>query len=817
MKEMLLPHRRFIAVLLSVAAASAAAPGRAEVEAVAQAVRPAGRAATASSSEPRASLDEPVTLRLRPLDVQVNGAAVGNWVLLDRNGILLATQDALDEWRISRRPDWLPLQHRGQTWYPLAAIPGYTAQVNSVEQSVSLGFSPNAFAATRLVQEKADRPELTASIPSFFANYDLSYTRSSIRSGGSSDELGALAELGTSGNWGMLTSTHLGRNLTASDPVGNPREFLRLETTYSRDFPRSNLTLRVGDTVTRPASWGRPVYFGGLQIGRNFGLTPGFITQPLPVLSGLSAAPSTVDLYINDALRQTSQIPAGPFAIDNFPLLTGAGQARMVVRDVLGRETVLVQDFFSHSNLLEDGLTDWSLELGWVRRNLALTNADYSQRFGAGLWRHGLSKRLTLETRAEAGTRTRSAGLGLAAALPLQLFGQAALVASHNERAGRGHLWQASLAHTSLRHGFTLDIQGASPGFRQIGQDDINAPVRRQLAASYNYQTERLGSFGLGFAMVESTLRGRIVTYNANYSLPLAGGSLLTASFVRVRDPGMTGGGTSLGVSLFVPLENKVNTSSNLSHRGGRTEAYLSASQGLSTDTGASWRALTGHRNDEPFAEGGLYLQTSRSLATLDVAQSRSQQTIRLGAQGGLVFADGELFATRRVAESFAVVEVPGYADIGINVHGNVVARTDARGRALVWRLLPYQRNDIRLNPSELPISAELDTIEQQAVPAARSAVKVLFPVRSGRGALVKIHFDDGEPAPAGAVIEVEGDKEEFFVARRGEAFLTGLGDRNQVRLKWRDASCTFSVALPPGTPDDIARVGPVVCTGVKR
>jgi outer membrane usher protein len=89
--------------------------------------------------------------------------------------------------------------------------------------------------------------------------------------------------------------------------------------------------------------------------------------------------------------------------------------------------------------------------------------------------------------------------------------------------------------------------------------------------------------------------------------------------------------------------------------------------------------------------------------------------------------------------------------------------------------------------------------------------------VRSGRGALVKIEFDDGEPAPAGAQVEVAGDKEEFFVARRGEAFLTGLQDRNEIRLRWQGASCTFTVALPPGRPDDIARVGPLRCAGIKR
>jgi outer membrane usher protein len=95
--------------------------------------------------------------------------------------------------------------------------------------------------------------------------------------------------------------------------------------------------------------------------------------------------------------------------------------------------------------------------------------------------------------------------------------------------------------------------------------------------------------------------------------------------------------------------------------------------------------------------------------------------------------------------------------------------------------------------------------------------VKVAFPVRSGRGALITIHLDDGGVAPAGAELELVGDPKEFFVARRGEAFVTGLQAKNTLRLKWGGASCSFDVELPPGDKDEIARLGPYVCRGVPR
>ncbi|HEX7558451.1 MAG TPA: FimD/PapC C-terminal domain-containing protein, partial [Usitatibacter sp.] len=163
------------------------------------------------------------------------------------------------------------------------------------------------------------------------------------------------------------------------------------------------------------------------------------------------------------------------------------------------------------------------------------------------------------------------------------------------------------------------------------------------------------------------------------------------------------------------------------------------------------------------------------------------------------------------------VAEVAGYPDVGMGLGSNVLTRTNAEGIALIPNLWPYQNNSVRIDPRDLPLSAELDSIEILAVPAWRSGVKVKFPVRGGRGALLKITFDDGEPAPAGATVEVEGDKAQFYVARRGEAFVTGLQTDNRVQLNWQGRHCVFGVTLPPASPDEIPRLGPFLCKGIER
>jgi len=784
--------------------------------------------ALAAQAQPTAPANVPSAARaandrLLPLEVFINSTKGGVWTLLERNGILYAPEDAFEEWRLNRRPSAQDIDFQGQRWYALSAIPGFEARLNFAEQSVDLIFSPAAFNAVRLTQESAMRPPLSPAVPAFFANYDLNYltsrNRDSIGNTTVARDLGALTELGFSGQWGLLTSSYVGRNLVSQDPTLKA-SWRRLETTYTRNFLESNSTLRLGDSSTRTGISGRSVYFGGVQFAKNFSLQPGFVTQPIPTVTGLSAAPSTVELYVNDALRQTSKVPSGPFSIDNFPALTGAGEARVVVRDILGRETVITQPFFSNANLLEENLSDWSFEAGAIRNQLGTENADYGPRFVSGLWRQGLTKSITVEANGEWSRPLARVGAGASYELPFQMLGQTAVSFSRSDTAGRGHNWMVGIERTGLRHGVSLSAEGASRGYRQLGIDTASPLPRLQTTASYSYSTDKFGAFNLSYAGFDNYDTGKLDTYTINYTMRLGAHSALTLSATRLS--GITSG-TSVGATLIVPLENRITLASGVTSRSGTTEGYVNASRALSAETGWGWRTALGRRAEGEYTEGGAYYQGSKGLFSADVSAAQNQQNLRLGLVGGMVMAEGRVFGTRRVQDSFAIVEVPGYADVGVGFQGSTLTRTDKDGVALLPRLLPFQRNSVRLDPTELPISAELDSIEQEAVPALRGGVKITFPVRSGRGALIRIVLDNGEPAPAGAEVELIGDKKEFFVARRGEAFVTGLQASNRLRLKWNGTSCTFNVELPPGSLEDIPgsledipRVGPVHCPGVK-
>ena len=129
-------------------------------------------------------------------------------------------------------------------------------------------------------------------------------------------------------------------------------------------------------------------------------------------MSGEAALPSTVDLYVDNALRMSREVPSGPFSIQDLPVTTGQGDARLVVRDILGREQVITQPFYATPRLLRQGLHDYSYELGFVRRNFGTDSNNYGRALAVGSHRLGITEQFTGEIHGELLGHQQTLGLG---------------------------------------------------------------------------------------------------------------------------------------------------------------------------------------------------------------------------------------------------------------------------------------------------------------------------------------------------------------------------------------------------------------------
>jgi outer membrane usher protein len=172
----------------------------------------------------------------------------------------------------------------------------------------------------------------------------------------------------------------------------------------------------------------------------------------------------------------------------------------------------------------------------------------------------------------------------------------------------------------------------------------------------------------------------------------------------------------------------------------------------------------------------------------------------------------GSAFLSRRINESFGVVQVPGMENVRVYADNQLVARTDAEGNALIPRLRPYDNNPVHVEHTDLRMDTQIGSLTANPVPYARSGVLVRIPIKRSYGALMRLVSGDGKPLPAGTEVEVEGQETPFPVAMDGAVYVTGLKAVNRLRVTTAGSVCGVSVTFKP-SDHPVPDLGTYKCT----
>ena len=734
--------------------------------------------------------------------VLINGQTQGTVFILRSDGRLFAGAQDLRRWRL-RLPNNAPLTHYGEDFFALDVLAGLSYKFDESSQALTVQAPPSLFDATRLKGTVTNFSAPTPASLGGFLNYDVSANPAQGRTTTS-----GLLELGGFAGWGAGQTHILARDL------GGHVNVIRLDTTWTLDQPMQLASLRFGDAISGTSSWGGAVRFGGVQWATNFSTQPGFTSFPLPGMSGEAALPSTVELYVDNALRMSREVPSGPFSVQDLPVRTGQGDARLVVRDILGREQVIIMPFYATPRLLQQGLQDYSYELGFVRRNFGTDSNNYGRALAVGTHRLGITEQFTGEIHGELLGHQQTLGLGGVLMLPAAGVLSGSFAASHSDR-GVGGLLELGFQRQGRYFSFGANTQLASQRFAKLGLQPEELAPRHISRVFVNLATSDHGSFTANYTEQAFRDRQGNKILAASYNRKIGRLGNLSASVTRLLSGDAK---TIFNLNFFVPLGNRTNASISTSAQPGREEARLQVSRGMPAGSGMGYRLVAGvGDSDQRGVE--VKLQNEVGTYTLLADQSLSQTAFRGSASGGVAFLGGSAFLSRRITDSFAVVQVPDYSGVGIYADNQLVARTDANGNALLPRLRPYQKNTVRIEQADLPLDAQIDAVQLDAVPYFRSGLLLKFPVKRSRGALLTVVLDNGEPLPAGAQAQIIGDNVEenevFPTGMRGEVYLTGLAVSNRLRVTWREQSCEFVLPFPEST-DPLPHLGTYICTGVE-
>ncbi len=723
-------------------------------------------------------------------------------VLEDERGMLYVAGSDLQRWRL-RLPDaGAAVDYQGQTYFPLDAFEGASHVFDPKKLTLMIEFRPEKFTGTSRDALAPRIPTPTRSGPGGFFNYDLFATHTP-----DSTQRAGQFELGYFNRFGTGTANVLAQNLGAHPGL------TRLDTTWTIDTPAKLQSLNLGDAVNRPGAWGRSLRFGGIQYGTNFGTQPGFVPFPAQSATGHAVLPSTVDVFVNNALVSRQSVPPGPFAINNLPAVTGTGEVQLVVRDLFGREQLITRPFYASQALLRQGLEDFSYELGMVRENFGIHSNDYHGWLATGTYRRGLSERFTGEVHAEALQDHAAAGAGGEYLMPRIGTISSYLAASHSG-AGNGALALLGIERQARPWSFGARTQWTSSGFTQAGMLPQQRPPIQLSSVTASYAAGAAGSIGIAYVNQHSRDQADARVATLSYSVALGSMGFFNVSALR----SMVGGpSTTIYATLSTPLG--ASTYASLS-----TQWVRAGSSGNSHDFAATLQRNVpmgegyGYRllaREDGFREGTYTLQNNFGTYTAAAAQSAGATTTRLEASGGVAVLGGDAFLSRRIDQSFAVVRIPDYPNVRILTSNQPAGRTDSRGNALIPRLRAYDQNVISVDQRDVPMDAEIGTLKLVVIPYLRSGVDATFPIKHSRGATLTVQLEDGKPLPSGAWVQIAGEEAAYAVGYGGEVYVVGLEPDNRLRATWLGQSCEFDVPFV-ASKEPLPDLGVFICKGVK-
>ena len=726
-------------------------------------------------------------------------------VLRGAGGALYLDEEEFTRLRL-RLPQAQYHEYEGRRYYPLSAIRGCTVTIDEMRQRAVISAPARAFETTTLAAGDRQHPPVSPASPGAFLNYQVS--AQDIQ--GTRIE-GGYGELGVFAGAGVLTTSGIAR-----DDAGS-RGFIRLDTTFTRDFPDQLETLNLGDAISDPGSWGNAEHFAGVRFSRNFALRPDLLTTPLLTTAGTATVPSTVDVFVNNQLVSSNQVPAGPFVIDRLPTVTGTDAVNVVVRDALGREQVVSQSFYTGSTLLARDLTQYSVDLGSVRDDYGLASDHYGGILGEASYRRGITDNFTLEGHAEYLSGDAHAA-GVNAVLGVAKFATMNATLAYGgggDGSGAGVLSGVGIEHHGLNTNFLASTFWASRGFAQVGEPiDPDMRIRQRSILQAGRGFGRLGSLSIAYVRQSYRASPAQQTLGVTDSLSLGRVGALNFTVSRTQTAAAPGAPAQSSTSAYLIFTHSL---------GGRTS--VSATAVAASGNGAPQDEVIAGLSESPPAGPGAGYRLSVSTAgnydadwrqqmhyadvEVEAARNQGIDGKSLQFNGAVTWLDGVVTPSRAVNGSFAVVDVAGLPNVPVYVENQPVARTDDSGKALLYNLRPYEANHISIEPEDLPLDTVISTTSTLVAPPYRSGVIARFPVERIRSGTFRLVTEDGKPVPVGAVVTLLGAT--FPVVLDGMVYVTGFDHGTAAQASWPGNQCRFRLA-PPSEDVPQPDMGTVVC-----
>ncbi|MBF4111644.1 fimbrial biogenesis outer membrane usher protein [Enterobacter cloacae subsp. cloacae] len=706
----------------------------------------------------------------------------------------------------------------------LQAIPQASADFQFAAQRLVLSIPQ---AAIDLPARGYVPPEMwDEGITAAMLNYSLSGANSRARAGegvSSNTQYANLRPGVNIGPWRLRNYTTWSRDAAGKDQWDMVYSYLQ------RAVIPLKAQLTLGDS-SAPADVFDSVPFRGVQLASDDDMLPDSLKGYAPVVRGIARTNAQVVIRQNGYQIYQSYVAPGAFEITDMYPTGGAGDLDVTIKEADGSEQHFTLPYASVPVLQREGRLKYALTGGQYRAyNSSVEKTPFGQVSGI----YGLRNGITLYGGVQGSGKYQSFAVGTGknmgdfGALSADVT-QAWSTLAHTAKT-QGQSLRARYSKNVLNTGTHFSIAGYRYSTRgYYGLQDVldsygdssalqnRRRNRVELTMSQTLGDER-GALTLSAARedywnTDKSMASWSVGYNNDWNNISYG---VTWTYSKNGGPTSSGSGSTktydhdqlLAFTVSVPLDKFLpqtwaNYGLNTSKNNGTTHSI--GMNGVALDNSAlNWNIQQGYGTDGVGYTGTLngdYKGTYGEV-TAGYGYDKHSERLNYGVQGGiLAHADG-ITLSQPLGETNALIKAPGAH--GVNIRNQSGVRTDYRGYTVVNNLSVYRKNDLALDPENMPDDVELEINTRTVTPTRGAVVKADYLSKVGRRVLMTLTTHD-QFVPFGAVVTLaDDDKSSFIVGDRGQVYLTGLRDQGTVLATWGHQphqQCRADFSLPNGS-----------------
>ncbi|WP_129641999.1 fimbria/pilus outer membrane usher protein [Peristeroidobacter agariperforans] len=326
------------------------------------------------------------------------------------------------------------------------------------------------------------------------------------------------------------------------DPAATANTLTRLQSSYTQQ--NGDESLRVGDAVSSVGMWGTSVRYGGMQYGSRADTRDDVIDSNKLATSGMAVLPTVADALFASAGEAGTSLSQQNLSV-NRSLPSGEQGWSLAVQDALGHSESIAAPMIARTRLVERGCSDFSVGLGRVREDYALTSNSYGSMFANTTVTCGAPMGFTVEAHGEY-LADEVGALGFGVARRIGSIGTASVAFAQSNAVSGGSGWMSKVGfeHTNSMFNLMFRSRFQSREFRDIGSMALTDPIMQRDLASVGVNVTERSSLSVAYATQTTWARERTNLIAVKQSMGVGRGTMSMSAGHSLED--------NFGSSVFI-------------------------------------------------------------------------------------------------------------------------------------------------------------------------------------------------------------------------------------------------------------------------